>query len=138
MKAGLDSSVIISAVDTFDPDHEACHTLLGSGRFIVHGHALTETFSILTGGKLGVRVAASAAAAILESLASRLTIISLSEKDLLTAYAECSQRGIRGGAIYDYLHLVAARIGGANKLYTLNMADFLAFRRPGDPGVERP
>lgn len=138
MRAALDSSVIIAAVDASDPDHEACHALLGSGRFMVHGHALTEIFSILTGGKLGLRVAASAASAMIESLASRLTIISLSERDLLAAYAECSQRGIRGGAIYDYLHLAAARTGGASKLYTLNTADFLAFHRRGDPAIERP
>ena len=105
---------------------------------MIHDHALTETFSILTGGKLGIRVAASAATAILESLAARFTVISPPAEDLLAAYAECSQRGIRGGAIYDYLHLAAARTGGASKLYTLNIADFLAFHRVGDPAIERP
>ncbi len=138
MKAALDSSVIIAAVDASDPDHEGCHALLGSGRFVVHGHALTESFSILTGGKLGVRIAAPAAAAILESLSARLSVISLSEKELLSAYEESSERGIRGGAIYDYLHLAAARKGGAPKIYTLNISDFLAFHRPGDPAIERP
>lgn len=138
MKAALDSSVLIAAIDGADPDHEASHALLGIGRFMIHSHALTETFSILTGGKLGVRIAASAAAAILESLASRLTVISLSHEELLAAYGESSQRGARGGAIYDYLHLVAARKGGASKLHTLNVSDFLAFHRPGDPSIVRP
>jgi len=47
-------------------------------------------------------------------------------------------RGVRGGAIYDYLHLVAARKSGAKKFYTLNLSDFLSFHRPGDPEILAP
>ncbi|MCX6880214.1 MAG: hypothetical protein NTW21_41385 [Verrucomicrobia bacterium] len=59
-------------------------------------------------------------------------------KRALDSYAEAPDRGVRGGAIYDYLHLVAARKGGATRLYTLNVTDFQAFQRPGDPEIVHP
>lgn len=52
--------------------------------------------------------------------------------------AEAQGRGIRGGAIYDYQHLVCARKSGAAVLLTLNTKDFLAFARPGDPEIQSP
>ncbi len=139
MKVALDTSVLIAALDGVDPDHAACRILLLTGKPIVYSHALTETFSTLTGGRLGLRLSAADAAMILrEQLAPHLAVIPLGEKELLQAYADSTRRGIRGGAIYDYLHLVAARKAGASKLYTLNSTDFLAFHCPGDPEILHP
>ncbi len=56
MKSALDSSVIIAALCAGDPDHAACRKLLLSGRHSVLAHAFAETFSTLTGGRLGFRV----------------------------------------------------------------------------------
>lgn len=139
MKQGLDSSVIVAALDGSDPDHAACRSLLLSGKFVVYAHALSETFSTLTGGRLGLRLAASDAAFILrQKVAPRLSIISLSETELLEAYEDSAQRGIRGGAIYDYLHLVAARKAGAAQVFTLNITDFRVIQRSGDPEIAHP
>lgn len=139
MKLALDTSIIVGALDGDDPDHTACRKLLLSAKFSIHSHALSETFATLTGGRLAIRLSAVDAAAILRhQVAPRLAIIPLEEADLLKAYDESTRRGIRGGAIYDYLHLAAARKAGAARLYTLNTADFLAFHRPGDPQVMRP
>ena len=52
--------------------------------------------------------------------------------------AEAHDRGIRGGAIYDYQHLVCARKSGAATLLTLTTKDFLALARPGDPEIQSP
>ena len=52
MKSAIDSSVIVSAMNGADPDHEACHRVLLEARHSVHNHALSETFSTLTGGRL--------------------------------------------------------------------------------------
>ena len=105
-----------------DPDHEACHRVLLEARHSVHNHALSETFSTLTGGRLGLRIPTADAASLLRNqVAPRLEVVSLSESDLLDAYAETESRGVRGGAIYDYLHLVAARKAGADRFYTLNL-----------------
>ena len=110
-----------------------------SARHSIHAHALTETFSILTGGRLGLRIPAVDAASILkDQVAPRLDLEPLNEIDLLTAYGESEARGIRGGAIHDFLHLVAARKAGAKRFYTLNVGDFLSFHRPGDPEIVHP
>lgn len=139
MRAALDSSVIIAAIDGEDPDHASCRTLLLSARFSIHARALVETFSTLTGGRLAVRVPAADAAALLRRwIAPRMTVINLAERDLLKAFDESSARGVRGGAIYDYLHLAAARKARAPRLYTLNVADFRALRRAGDPEIASP
>jgi predicted nucleic acid-binding protein len=139
MKSALDSSVIVSALCAGDPDHDACRKVLLSGRHSVLAHAFTETFSTLTGGRLGFRIPASDAAMLLrQQIAPKLRDVPLDEASLLAAFEEAEARGVRGGAIYDYLHLVAARKAGAKRFYTLNLGDFLSFHRPGDPEILSP
>jgi predicted nucleic acid-binding protein len=139
MKSALDSSVIVSALCAGDPDHEACRRVLAAGRHSVFTHSLAETFSTLTGGRLGFRVPAADASNLLRrQIAPKLRIISLEADDLLSACEEAQARGVRGGAIYDYLHLAAARKAGVKRLFTLNLDDFLSFHRPGDPEILLP
>jgi hypothetical protein len=68
----------------------------------------------------------------------RLVITAMDDNDSLDAIEQSSARGVRGGAIYDYLHLVAARKARAPVLYTLNVSDFRSFHRPGDPEIAHP
>ncbi|MBC8126599.1 MAG: PIN domain-containing protein [Gloeobacteraceae cyanobacterium ES-bin-144] len=139
MKSALDSSVIVSALCAGDPDHQACRKVLLASRHSVIAHAFAETFSALTGGRLGFRVPASDAAKMLrEQIAPKLSSVPLDESEILAAFEEAESRGVRGGAIYDYLHLIAARKAGAKRIYTLNLNDFLSFHRPGDPEILSP
>ena len=139
MKQARDTSVIVAALDGQDPAHAACRTLLLSAKFAVWSHALTETFSTLTGGRLGIRINPAVAASILrDKVAPRLAITSLLESDLLSGYENAEARGVRGGAVYDYLHLLAAKKSGASRIYTLNVTDFRAIHRPGDPQIAHP
>jgi predicted nucleic acid-binding protein len=139
MRAAVDSSVIVAALIGSDPDHEACRRLLTKQEHSIHTHALSETFSILTGGQLGIRVPTRQAAALLrDQVEERLHVVLLTDADILDACAASESRGVRGGAIYDYLHLVAARKAGADTFYTLNLTDFLSFHRPGDPEILHP
>lgn len=136
MKPAVDTTVLVAALDASDPDHVAARNLLTTRKCMACSHALSETFSTLTGGRLGFRIAPGDAARLLhKTLSKRLHWITLSPADLLQAYAQASDRGIRGGAIYDYLHLVAARKAGAPVFHTLNTADFESFHRPGDPRI---
>lgn len=140
IEAVLDSSVLVAALDESDPDHEMCRRLLlkNDGKPGAYSHALSETFSTLTGGRLGFRLSGSEAARLLRGhVAPRLHLIFLDQDDLLDAYDEAEKRGVRGGAIYDFLHLAAARKVGARKIHTLNISDFKAFHRPGDPSIAR-
>jgi len=114
-----DSSVIIEA--TLNPG------LLGpiqSLRPWCRPHVLAESFSTLTGGRLGFRVDPDQASAILSKLAVHLRFVELTGEETLAALAMAKGLGIRGGRIHDFLHVAAARKAGCTTLVTLNLADF--------------
>lgn len=135
----LDSSVLIAALLEDEPAHEACVRLLGRRQTAIWTHALAEVFSTLTGGRLGIRVAPALAAELIEhSLLPRVKCLDLTAAEMLAAIRAATEVGARGGALYDFLHLVVAREAGASHLYTLNHRHFLALARDGDPRIESP
>ena len=139
MSALLDSSVLVAALASDELKHAECLALLLKGGNCIYSHALLETFSTLTGGKLGVRVTADFAARMLsETVLPRVTVIELSSEEIIAALAIAQSRGVRGGGVYDYMHLVAARKSGASVIQTLNMDDFIHLRRADDPEVQLP
>jgi predicted nucleic acid-binding protein len=137
MKLYLDSSVLVAALVEDEPSHEGCLELLRRKDLTVWTHALAETFATLTGGRLGIRVPPAIAAQLIEeSLLPRLQLVELSAADVKAAIGTSASAGVRGGAIFDYLHLVAARKSTAETLYTLNVRHFAALSRSGDPRIE--
>lgn len=135
----LDTSVLLASVDPDEPSHAACDALLAAGGHGVYGHALAEMFSVLTGGRLGRRLAPLVAAGLMrDSVLPYVRVTALSGKELMTALAACQARGVRGGAVYDWLHLAAARKAKAETLLTLNLRDFQSLALPGDPRIESP
>lgn len=135
----LDTSILLAAVLEDEGEHEACLRLMRRKQLAVWTHALAETFSTLTGGRLGLRVSPALAADLIEnSLLPRLQTIELSAQEYLAAIREAESAGVRGGALYDFLHLVAARRAGASHIYTLNHRHFSALARGGDPRIETP
>ena len=138
-KALLDSSVILASLDPDEPAHTACAALVTQGGHSLYVHALAETFSILTGGQRTRRVDAGVAVQLLdESVLPFVQTISLTGKDVMAALRDGRARGVRGGAVYDYLHLVAARKAGVERIVTLDLRHFRALARAGDPRVEGP
>lgn len=139
MICGLDSTVLIAAVVESEAHHRECDALLDRSGNHVYAHGLVESFSFLTGGRAGQHVAPATAALLIErSILPNVKIVGLSTSELRAAFKEAQGRGVRGGAIYDYLHLAAARRLRAERLYTLNVADFRAFHRRGDPEIVHP
>lgn len=140
MSALLDSSVIVAALVESERSHRECRALLlGQEELFVFAHAFAEVFNTLTGSRLGFRIPAPLASRILrEKILPRVTVVSLSAEDMLLAMEQAEPRGVRGGAIFDFLHLVAAANGNAQRLYTLDVTDFQNFRRPGDPEIVHP
>ena len=135
----IDTSVVVASLDADEPHHLACDQVLAAGAHRLYVHALAETFSILTGGRQGRRLRPAAAASLIrESVLPYVQLVSLSGKDVVAALAGAEARGVRGGAVYDLLHLVAARKVGAARLLTLDVRDFQALVRPGDPRIETP
>jgi len=57
---------------------------------------------------------------------------------MIQAFDESEPRGVRGGAIFDYLHLAAARHHKAAHFYTLNTSHIQSFWREGDPAIVHP
>ena len=139
MNVHFDSSVLVAAVVDSDAHHEACLNLLRKGGASVFVHTFAETFNTMTGGKLISRVPPSVASEVLAvSVLPRVRPITLSAAETIAAFRETEKRGVRGGAIYDYLHLVAARKAKAQRLYTLDFDNFQSFHRPGDPEIVHP
>jgi len=139
MSVLLDSSVLIAALAPDEDRHEECLALLMKGDGVICTHALLETFSTLTGGKLGMKVDADVAAQLLiQTVIPRIGLVELSAEELLGALRVARKHGVRGGAVYDYVHLVAARKAEATKLYTVNLTDFQALQRTGDPAIQLP
>jgi hypothetical protein len=67
-----------------------------------------------------------------------LAITSLTPTEIVRAMREAESHGVRGGGIFDYLHLVAARKARAARLCTLNVSNVRAFHRAGDPEIVHP
>ena len=139
MSGYLDTSVILASLDPDEAHHAACDRIVAAGSHKAYVHALAETFSILTGGRQGRRLSAATATRLIEqSVLPYVQAQTLTGKDMLGALAECESRGVRGGAIYDWLHLAAARKAGAEVFFTLDLRDFQSLARPGDPRIEMP
>ena len=139
MSALLDSSVLVAALAPDEDRHAECLALLMQTGNVVYAHAFLETFATLTGGRLGVKVDADFAARLLsESVMPRVQVIELGIAELLAALRLARKHGVRGGGVYDYMHLVAARKTKADILYTINLRDFQHLHREGDPEIRCP
>lgn len=135
----FDSSVLVAALLSDEDRHAECLALLLEGQGAIYSHALMETFTTLTGGKLGRKISADFAAQLLsQTVRPRVQIIELTADELLEALRQARLHGVRGGAVYDYAHLVAARKAGAKMIYTLNISDFQSLHRGGDPEIRCP
>ncbi len=135
----FDSSILVAALVDSENHHATCRELVTSGPFAVWGHGLVETFNTLTSGKIKPRPSPSKVARVLrESIRTRATILPLPEERLFEAFDEAEARGVRGGAVFDYLHLAAARHHRADRLYSLNFGHFQSFWRDGDPVIVHP
>lgn len=87
-------------------------------------HTLAETFSTLTGGRLGFQYLADDAAAMIREITYGMKFVELDPGEILSALDEAQKRGVRGGRIHDWLRTRAARKSGAAELLTDNFADF--------------
>ena len=142
MKAGsssLDTSVLLAALVANEPYHKECHGILKGGGSVVYAHAFAEFFNTMTGGRKPFRIPASVASALLSEVIMKFASpVSLTPFEVLKAMTAAEERGVRGGAVFDYLHLVAARKARVERIVTLNVRHFRAFWRHGDPAVVHP
>lgn len=142
MRDYFDSSVLVSAIVKEEPSHESCMAawLASESRiFLLHG--VLESFASLTGGRQPhLRLRARTASAILrENLeAFHARIVAFDMQESMTLLAEAQTAGVRGGAVYDYLHLCAARKAGADRIFTLNKRHSIAIAPDLAPRILHP
>jgi predicted nucleic acid-binding protein len=135
----IDSSVLIAAIVGTEEYHRECDALMDAGNLGMFTHGLAETFSILTGGRRSAKMMADDAASVIEQdYLPIISVTTLTPTETIRAMRDAQSRGVRGGGIYDYLHLVAARKAKAARIYTLNIRNFEACHRAGDPEIVHP
>ncbi|MEO6080174.1 MAG: PIN domain-containing protein [Steroidobacteraceae bacterium] len=134
----LDSTVLVAAVVEDEPCHDACLLLLRRKNIATWTHTLAEVFSTLTGGRLGTRVSPTVANQLISAMVRRLRLIELSASDVMLAIHQADAAGVQGGALYDYLHVIAARKVDATELHSINARHFEAVTRSGGPKIVTP
>ena len=129
MRTYFDSSALVAALVTEEAHHEpAADALTSVSDGFTSNHALAEVFATLTGGRLDLKLTPAEATELIEaSLVDRLEILDLTGSDYRKAISQCQSVGARGGAIFDMLHLQAARRGKGQRIFTINVRHFQAF-----------
>jgi len=118
----LDSSVLIAALVDSQPHHEECADALAAGG-VTSAHALAEAYSILSGR---LRLDPQTVSDVLLHNTRKLKLVDLTGAEYSRLLADSPKNGIRGGAIFDALHVAAARKASAKRLLTLDQ-DFYSF-----------
>ena len=137
----FDSSVLIGVIFANCPEHEDCvKAWKGSEEKVMYGHGLLETFCQLTGGRLAEPVPPDIAT---ESIArnvqgNHVNVINFETTELLGHLGKARRVGVRGGAVYDYMHLCAARKAGTERIFTLNKRHFMAIAPDMTPKIFHP
>jgi hypothetical protein len=102
--------------------------LTSSGDAFTSTHAIAETFATLTGGRLEGQLTPDEAAQVIDAnIIQRLQVVDLRLSDYQQAMRNGQIVGARGGAIFDMLHLQAARRGSAKRILTINVRHFQIF-----------
>jgi predicted nucleic acid-binding protein len=106
----------------------ALKALAGTADGFTSTHAIAETFATLTSGRLEVQLTPDEATEVIDAnIIRRLQVVDLGLGDYQQAMRNSQTVGARGGAIFDMLHLQAARRKGAKHILTINVRHFQTF-----------
>jgi len=109
----VDTSVAVPRLLESHPNHELVKQVIGNRKVHLSGHALAETYSILT--RLpNVSLDAKQVAQVIDK--NFLPVFLLPSKAFASIHQKFADRGIKGGAIYDGLVGLAAKENGATLL----------------------
>jgi predicted nucleic acid-binding protein len=92
----------------------------------------------LTALPIEPRISPEQAQRLLHRLLPQLRVLPLSRSVYLDAIRRCSALGLRSGAVYDALHLVAAEKAGADVFLTFNLDDFTRLATTASPTIRAP
>ena len=130
MKFYFDTSVLVAATVSHHPHHAAGITayrqvVTGRHSGVVSAHGLAETFAVLTRLPLSPMIHPSEAYRIIqETVVAHCKVQTLDEDDYLSILESASSAGLRGGVVYDALHLRSAEKAHCDRVYTFNLSHF--------------
>jgi len=126
LKRFFDSSVLVPVFYADHPQHTPCTKLFldaGKDDFCAL-RTLGEVYATLTGLPLRPRITGLEGISIVKQIRERLTLITLSEEEYVSALERASSETIVGAAAYDALIAHCALKAGADILLTWNARDF--------------
>ena len=130
MRDYFDTSVLVAAIVKEEPNHRASmEAWCRSSKRALLLHGVLEAFASLTGGKKPhLRLDPDEATKILRGNIAefQVEVISFPVPETMDLLGNLRAVGVRGGAVYDYLHLCAARKAGADRIFTLSKRHFTA------------
>lgn len=143
MRVAFDTSVILAgsiAGHVHEERAAAWFTAVREGRFAAAAttHALAETWATATALPVEPPIGPGLVQRMIDRFRSRVEILDLSWEDYRQAMLRCGDRGLRSGAVYDALHLIAAERWEADVLLTFNLRDFVRLAIPEGPRIAMP
>jgi predicted nucleic acid-binding protein len=132
MKVCFDTSVLVAALVEDHPHNAPASTALLSAKgkkiqACVSAHALAELYSVLTRAPFTPPIYPAEVRQMIEQTVLPLVdVVALSAAEYRQVISECADAGWTGGAIYDAIHIRAARKAGCDQLYTFNVKHFRA------------
>jgi predicted nucleic acid-binding protein len=125
----FDTSVLVAALVEPHPFHRRAlrwveAVAAGRARGRTSWHAAAETWSVLTRLPLEPAISPAVAEIAIERLLQKIEAVEIDGETYRLAMRRCSERGVRSGAMFDAVHLVAAERSRADALVTFNPADF--------------
>jgi predicted nucleic acid-binding protein len=135
-RTAIDTSIVVAALLSWHEAHEpafaALSAALEDGELVLPVSALVECYAVLTRLPAPHRLSPKDAARLLEgSLHASSRTVGLRAGAIWTFVRALVDEDVRGGATYDRRILEEALAAGAQRLLTLNGADFRRFAREG-------
>lgn len=129
MRLFFDSSVLVPVFYAHHPQHaSSTKVFLGAGKDDFCAlRTLGEIYATLTGLPLRPRITGPDGFKIVQQVRERLTLVTLSEEEYVSAVEMASAKAIVGSAVYDMFIAHCALKAGAETLLTWNVRDFSRF-----------
>jgi predicted nucleic acid-binding protein len=140
-KLAFDTSVLVAALVEDHPEHARAASWLRVPKAVTRmasAHAFAETWAVLTAMPIEPRISGQVALTALQRL-ERIVNFGRPDKAIYAAAAaRCASLGLRSGAIYDALHLIAAESEKATLFLTFNERDFTRLAGAESPRIVVP
>jgi predicted nucleic acid-binding protein len=140
VKVAFDTSVLVPALTPALPEHAAAYAWVRAAaerrlQGVTSWHAFAESWAVLTRLPIRPPPSPAVARASLASLAKAIRRLPLDGATYEAAIDRCVERGLRSGAVFDALHVVAAERAGADVLVTNDVDDFERLVVAGSPRI---